>query len=151
MLFLKKTEKVNFSSRRNQAGFSLGEIVIVLVIIGGIMAIVLPKIAEGNAKGKVNQTRMKMGEIENKINEYQAECGKMPKALSFITDDDSSCKNWAGNPKMKHLMKDGWGTDFIYQATDTGYVLKSLGADKKEGGSSFDKDFVSDGSQGSGE
>lgn len=137
--------------KRFQSGFSLGEIVIVLVIIGGIMAIILPKIAEGNAKSKVSNSRMKMGEIENKINEYQSECGKYPTALSFITDDDSSCKNWSGNPRMKHLLKDGWNSDFIYEATDSGYNLKSLGADKKEGGSSFDKDFFSDGSQAAGE
>ncbi len=136
---------------KDQKGFSLGEILIVLVIIGGIMAIVLPKIADGNAKSKVNSTRLKMSEIENKINEYNSECGKYPKAVTFITEDDATCKNWSANPKMKHLLKDGWNTDFVFEGSDTGYNLKSVGADKKEGGSSYDKDIYSDGSQAAGE
>lgn len=143
-----KTHNLKLKPLMTQKGFSLGEILIVLVIIGGIMAIVLPKIQEGNAKSKVNSTKLKMSEIENKVNEFNSECSKYPKALSFITDDDPGCKNWTGNPKMKHLLKDGWGTDFIFESTDTGYNLKSLGADKKEGGTSFDKDIFSEGSQG---
>ena len=145
------SKKMSDKVRLNNLGFSLGEILIVLVIIGGIMAIVLPKIADGNAKSKVNSTRLKMSEIENKINEFNSECGKYPKAVSFITEDDAGCKNWSSNPKMKHLLKDGWGTEFVYEGTDTGYNLKSLGADKKEGGASYDKDIFSDGSQAAGE
>ncbi len=137
--------------KQNSKGFSLGEILIVLVIIGGIMAIVLPKIADGNAKSKVNSTRLKMSEIENKINEYNSECSKYPKSITFITEDDTSCKRWSANPKMKHLLKDGWGTDYVYEGTDTGYNLKSLGADKKEGGTGYDKDLYSEGSQAAGE
>ena len=135
----------------NSKGFSLGEILIVLVIIGGIMAIVLPKIADGNAKSKVNSTKLKMSEVENKINEYSSECSKFPKSINFITDDDADCKNWAANPKMKHLLKDGWNNDFIYEGTSTGYNLKSLGADKKEGGTGYDKDIYSEGSQAAAE
>ncbi len=152
-VFLKKiqSKKSAIKSMLNSKGFSLGEILIVLVIIGGIMAIVLPKIADGNAKSKVNSTRLKMSEIENKINEYNSECSKYPKTITFITDDDPSCKNWAANPKMKHLLKDGWGSDFIFEGTDTGYNLKSLGADKKEGGTGYEKDIFSEGSQAAGE
>lgn len=147
MLKLKKMNSVR-NHLLNQKGFSLGEILIVLVIIGGIMAIVLPKIADGNAKSKVNSTRLKMSEIENKINEYNSECSKYPKSISFIVEDDADCKNWSANPKMKHLLKDGWGTDYIYEASSTGYNLKSMGADKKEGGSGYDKDIYSEGSTG---
>lgn len=143
--------KKNNSIIKNSRGFSLGEILIVLVIIGGIMAIVLPKIADGNAKSKVNQTRLKMSEIENKLNEYSSECGKFPQTINFITEDDSSCKNWAANPKMKHLLLDGWNNAFVYETSDKGYNLKSLGADKKEGGTGYDKDIYSDGSQAAGE
>jgi general secretion pathway protein G len=132
----------------NTKGFSLGEIMIVLVIIGGIMAIVLPKIQDGQRRGEVNQTKMKMAEITTKINEYYAECGKYPTALTFMTDDDAGCKNWSSNPKLKHLLKDAWGSDFQYGTAGTGYNLSSLGRDRKSGGSSFDKDLYSDESVG---
>ena len=155
-MFLKILLKIKKMSKLNRVivgtkGFSLGEILIVLVIIGGIMAIVLPKIADGNAKSKVNSTKLKMSEIENKINEYSSECSKFPKTINFITEDDAACKNWAANPKMKHLLKDGWNSDFIYEGNDTGYNLKSLGADKKEGGTGYDKDIYSEGSQAAAE
>lgn len=132
----------------NSKGFSLGEIMIVLVIIGGIMAIVLPKIQDGQRKSEINQTKMKMNEITTKVNEYYAECGKYPASINFITEDDSSCRNWTGNPKLKHLLKDAWNTDFQFEVTGNGYNLKSLGRDKKDGGSSFDKDLYSDESVG---
>jgi general secretion pathway protein G len=142
-------KKINLQKRlNNKAGFSLGEIMIVLVIIGGIMAIVLPKIQDGQKKSEVNQTKMKMIEITTKLNEYNAECGKYPGSLSFITDDDPGCKNWAGNPKLKHLLKDAWSNDFQFSISGNGYNLKSLGKDRKEGGTSFDKDLFSDESVG---
>ena len=145
---MKYTQNHLVTRFNNSRGFSLGEIMIVLVIIGGIMAVVLPKIADGSAKSKVSQTRMKMNEISTKIDEFQSECGKLPGALTFLTQDDSSCKNWTGNPKLKHLLVDAWSNEFSYEATGKGYNLKSLGADKKEGGSSYDKDIYSDGSLG---
>lgn len=144
MSFLKIFNKKQLNSK----GFSLGEIMIVLVIIGGIMAIVLPKIQDGQRKSEVNKTKMMMAEITTKLNEFYAECGKYPAALTFITDDDASCKNWAGNPKLKHLLKDAWGTEFQYGISGNGYNLKSLGKDRKDGGSSYDKDLYSDESVG---
>lgn len=148
-LFTSQRSNSTISPRLNNSkGFSLGEIMIVLVIIGGIMAIVLPKIQDGQKKGQVNQTKMKMTEITTKLNEYYAECSKYPTSLSFITDDDAGCKNWTSNPKLKHLLKDAWGSDFQYATSGNGYNLSSLGADKKSGGTSFDKDLFSDESVG---
>lgn len=138
----------SISTISNSKGFSLGEIMIVLVIIGGIMAIVLPKIQDGQNKGNVNKTKMIMTEITTKINEYYAECSKYPTTLNFIIEDDSSCKNWTSNPKLKHLLKDAWGTELQYSTAGNGYNLSSLGKDKKSGGTSFDKDLFSDESVG---
>lgn len=147
MMNLFKSQR-SLSTISNAKGFSLGEIMIVLVIIGGIMAIVLPKIQDGQKKSQVNQTKMKMTEVTTKLNEYYAECGKYPTSLSFITDDDAGCKNWTSNPKLKHLLKDAWASEFQYGTAGNGYNLNSLGADKKTGGSSFDKDIYSDDSVG---
>lgn len=130
----------------NNKGFSLAEIMIVLVIIGAIMGLILPKIKEGQDNSAVRNSKIKMAEIEGKISEYFAECTKYPKSLDFLINDVSDCKNWTSNKNSKNLMKDNWGSDFIYEGTDNGYNLKSLGRDKKEGGSGPDKDIYSEGS-----
>ena len=116
--------------------------------IGGLMAVIIPKVQDGREKSSVKNTQMRLSEISTKINEYYAECGKYPAAISFLTDDDAGCKNWTGNPKLKHLLKDAWNNDFQYSTSGAGCNLKSLGKDKKEGGSSFDKDIYSDESVG---
>src|SRR3989344_3254965 len=127
----------------NNKGFSLAEIMIVLVIIGAIMAIILPKIEEGRDTSNVRNTKIKMSEIENKINEYQADCGKLPSSLDFMVSDSADCKNWTSNKKSKNLLKDEWQNDFSFETSGNGYNLKSLGKNKKEGGEGPDKDFYS--------
>jgi general secretion pathway protein G len=130
----------------NNRGFSLAEIMIVLVIIGGILGFILPKISEGRDNANVRQTRMRMGEVDTKINEFQADCGKLPSTLDFLVTDVSDCRNWTSNSKNKNLLKDDWQTDLVYEVKGNGYVLKSLGKDKKEGGTGPDKDIFSEGS-----
>ncbi len=138
----------NLYRSQSSRGFSLVEIMIVLVIIGGLMALVLPRIQSSQRNSEVRTTRMKLNDISTKISEYYAECGKYPSSLNFITDDDSSCRNWTGDPKLKQMLKDTWGTDFQYEVSGNGYLLMSLGRDKKQGGSSFDKDIYADESVG---
>lgn len=127
----------------NNKGFSLAEIMIVLVIIGGIMALILPRIQEGRDNANVRNTKIKMGEIENKINEYQADCGKLPSNLEFMVSDTADCKNWTSNKSAKNLLKDEWQNEFSYESSDKGFNLKSLGKNKKDGGEGPDKDIYS--------
>ena len=137
-----KLNKQNTYSLNNK-GFSLAEIMIVLVIIGGIMAFILPKIQEGRDNANIRNTKIKLGEIENKINEYQADCGKLPSSLDFLISDTADCKNWSSNKNNKNLMKDEWQTPFTFEVSGNGYNLKSLGKNKKEGGEGPDKDIYS--------
>ena len=130
----------------NNKGFSLAEIMIVLVIIGAIMGFILPRIQEGRDNSNVRNTKMKMGEVDTKITEYQADCGKLPSNLDFLINDVSDCRNWTSNAKNKNLLKDEWQTDLVYETKGNGYVLKSYGKDKKEGGTGPDKDIFSEGS-----
>lgn len=130
----------------NNKGFSLAEIMIVLVIIGAIMGFILPRINEGRDNSNVRNTKMKMGEIETKIVEFQADCGKLPTSIDFLVTDVADCRNWTSNKQNKKLMKDEWQTDFAYEVSGNGYTLKSFGKDKKEGGEGPDKDIYSEGS-----
>ena len=127
----------------NNQGFSLAEIMIVLVIIGAIMGLILPKINEGRDNGNIRNTKIKMAEIENKINEFQADCGKLPSSLDFLVSDLAECKNWSSNKNSKNLLKDEWQNPFVYEVSGNGFNLKSLGKNKAEGGSGPDKDIYS--------
>jgi len=141
---MKKWTAKNLS--KNNKGFSLMEIMIVLVIIGTIMGIVVPKVMEGRDNSNVKNTRIRMNEVDAKIMEFQAECSKLPATIDFLITDAPDCRNWTSNNQNKKLMKDEWGTDLEYSAKGNGYVLKSLGKDKKEGGTGPDKDIFSEGS-----
>ena len=135
-----------YKVRSNKKGFSLIEIMMVLGIIGAIMALILPRIQEGRDNSAIKSTKIKLGEIENKINEFQADCGKLPSSLEFMVSDSSDCKNWTSNKNAKNLLKDEWQTDFVYEVSGNGFNVKSLGKDKKEGGDGPNKDFYSQGS-----
>lgn len=138
--------KLKNKMKLNSAGFSLAEIMIVLVIIGAIMGLILPKINAGRDSANIRNTRVKMSDIENKLNEFQADCSKYPSSLEFLVNDVSDCRNWTSNKNNKNLLKDEWGTDFEYEASGNGFNLRSLGKDKKSGGSGPDKDFYSESS-----
>ena len=130
----------------NNKGFSLAEIMIVLVIIGAIMGFILPRINEGRDNSNVRNTKMKMGEIDTKVTEFQADCGKLPTSIDFLVNDVPDCRNWTSNKQNKKLMKDEWQSDFSFEVSGNGYILKSMGKDKKEGGEGPDKDIFSEGS-----
>jgi len=133
--------------RFNNKGFSLAEIMIVLVIIGAIMGLILPKIQDGMVQSKVKNTKLRMNDVDTKISEYEADCKKLPTSLDFLVADVSDCPNWTSNKKNKAFLKDEWQNDFSYEVHGNGYILKSFGADKKEGGTGPDKDFASEGSE----
>jgi len=136
-------------ARLNNKGFSLAEITIVLVIIAAIMGLIVPKIQDGMVNSKIKNTKLRMTDVDTKISEYEADCKKLPATLDFLIADVSDCPNWTSNKKNKAMLKDEWQNDLSYEVHGNGYILKSFGADKKEGGSGPDKDFASEGSESS--
>lgn len=124
---------------RNQRGLTLFEILIVIGIIGGLLAFILPQIQKNSNKSKVGETRIKMSNVVQQLTLYQNDCQKFPSSLDGLVKADD-CQNWTG-PYLKDVPKDAWGTPFKYESTESGYNLFSLGADRKEGGDGFNKDL----------
>lgn len=126
----------------NRKGMTLVEIMIVLAIIGGIMAILLPKLTGQIDKAKTKDARIQMSQIVQALSMYYTDCGKYPTALDGLVTQDANCHNWGPEPYLKKAPKDPWGHDFVYELSASEYNLKCLGKDGKEGGSGYDLDIT---------
>jgi general secretion pathway protein G len=127
--------------RKDNRGFTLLEILIVLGILGTIMAMVMSRINDSRNRAKVKQASLEMNSWNEAINMYYNDCGIYPASLESLTQESSECKQWEPGTYKRLSRKDPWGTEFVYSVEGTTYTLKSLGKDKKEGGSGDDSDI----------
>ena len=128
---------------KNQKGFSLVEIIVVLAIIGGIMTLLAPRIFSNKQKANQRTAKIQLAKVANAINEFYADCNQLPESLENLLDNpgEDVCESWGPDAyaKEKELI-DPWKGDILYEQTGSGFVLKSLGADGAEGGEGYDSD-----------
>src|ERR1035438_9777820 len=137
-------------SRLGRAGFTLIEIMIVLGILGSLMAILFKTICQGQRNAQVKEAKIMINQIGNGLDAFYTDCGFYPTTdqglQSLLTPPGGgrTCNNWGPEPYLKKMPKDPWGTDLVYTSDGVHYVLKSLGADRKEGGEGVNKDISSE-------
>ncbi len=134
---------------RGQSGFTLMELLIVIAIIGVIGTLVTQNFIGKFTGAKVDTTRIQIRSLGTILDDYKRMCNHYPttdEGLQALLTPPPTCKNPDpdGFLKDKRIPKDAWGVDFIYTSDGNKYVLKSLGADGKEGGEGYDKDISSD-------
>lgn len=136
---------------RNQRGFSLVEIMIVLAIIGIIVAIMANRFSGGLDKARVKEAKIKMQQITDRLEMYNTDCSTFPttdqglEALLEQPEGEPSCESWGPEAyAKKSLFKDPWKREFIYESDGAEFTIKSLGKDKKEGGDAYDADLSSE-------
>ncbi len=134
----------NSLKKINQKGMTLLEIMIVLMIIGGLAAVLLPTVMSRLDKSKISQTKLIMGQIATSLSMYYQDCGKYPPAIENLTTADAACSNWGPDPYMKKVPPDAWSNVFSYDSGGGTYNLKSFGADGKEGGDGKNKDITAE-------
>lgn len=132
---------------RNNKGMTLLEIMIVLVILGTLIAALATRVQGQLKKANVKQAKIMISEIGKALDMYFTDCNNYPsteEGLQALVQAPSSCPNWGPEPYQKKINKDPWGSDFIYESTGNNYVLKSLGSDRREGGTGDASDISSD-------
>jgi general secretion pathway protein G len=122
------------NSRR---GFTLTELMLVVVIIGILAALVIPKIAGNSERARQTAATVDInGGIKSALGQYEIDNGFYPKSLQDLLVQPSNAKNWHG-PYLDKLPVDPWGNPYIYyfpgKHNQTGYDLLSVGTDGKEG------------------
>ena len=116
--------KLSQIQRRNQAGMTLMEIMIVLAIIGGLMGLLIPNIVNALNRAHLKETKLAMSTIIQAVNGYQLDCQKLPATLEALTKADD-CQNWGPDPYLKKVPRDGWGGEFTYEVTNGTPIVKT--------------------------
>ncbi|MCM2278698.1 MAG: type II secretion system major pseudopilin GspG [Oligoflexia bacterium] len=134
-----------------QAGFSLIEMLIVIALMALVGTFVAGNVIRKYDQAKVDATRIQMKQLGVILDDFRRVCGFYPttdQGLEALVKAPSGreCKNYdpEGFIKDKRVPKDAWDHDFDYVSDGSKYTLRTLGADGKEGGDGFDKDFGSD-------
>ena len=130
---------VNSEGRRSEKGFSLIELIVVLVILGLLAAVVAPNIYNKLAKGKDQIAKIQIKEIEGALQLYSFDLGRFPasgEGLEALVRNPGNLESWKGPYLAKDLPKDPWGKDYVYRCPGMhgDYDLLSYGADGTDGG-----------------
>lgn len=127
--------------KQHERGFTLLEIMVVLVIIGVLAAMVAPRFIERADEAKVDATGAQIKNIEQAMKLYRLQHGRYPSSSEGIQALASAGKN--GKRYLDSLPKDAWGNPFIYLSPGVhgDFDILSYGGDAKAGGSGFDADI----------
>lgn len=120
--------------RQSRSGFTLIEIMLVVVIIGILAAVVVPKFTGRTKEAKNSAAKSSIASIGLALDLYETDNGNFPASLQALLTKGSE-QNWRG-PYLKkaEIPVDPWGHEFVYTIKDNGYEIKSLGADGSDGG-----------------
>ena len=131
---------------RNQLGFSLVEIMIVVVIIGIIAATMGNRLFGGLDRAKVKNAKIMMEKFSEALEAYNLDCDTYPsteqglEALVSAPSGEPACSSW-GPSYLKKIPKDPWGRPYIYDSDGVEFNLISYGKDKRQGGTDFGADI----------
>ena len=122
-------------TKASAAGFTLIEVLLVVVIIGILAAIVVPRLGGRTKEAQVAAARATFDGLSLAIDQYEVDNGSYPASLQALLTKGSE-SNWKG-PYLKKgtLPLDPWGKEYVYTPSESSYVIKSLGPD---GGESAD-------------
>jgi len=128
-------------NKQHERGFTLLEIMVVLVIIGVLAAMVAPRFIERADEAKVDSTKAQMQTIAQAMKLYRLQNGSYPSSSEGISALVNAGKD--GKRYLDNMPKDAWGKDFIYLSPGVhgDFDILSYGADGKQGGSGFDADI----------
>lgn len=136
-----------FEKKSGTSGFTLVELLIVMIILGLLAALVAPKLFQKVGSSKQKAAKAQISMFESALDAFRLDVGRYPtteEGLQALRKNPGVPK-WEGPYLPKDIPKDPWGNDYVYKypGEHGEYDIYSLGADGREGGEGENADIVS--------
>ncbi len=136
------------SRARVECGFTLLELLVVMVIIGLLAGFVAPRYFAQVGKSQVKVARAQIDALDKALDQFRLDVGRYPtteEGLQVLVTPPSGEPNWAGPYLKKGVPADPWGRPYAYQQPGThgvDFELTSYGKDGRPGGTGEDADLT---------
>jgi len=133
----------------NQRGFTLIEILVVVMILGLLISLAAPRIIGRTDDARVTKAMADIKAIEAALNMYKLDSHTYPtseQGLQALVEKPTTGKipsRWRKDGYLERVPLDPWDNEFLFASDGQHYVLRSLGADGEEGGEGPDADIDS--------
>lgn len=138
----------DYKSVLSKSGFTLVELLVVMVIVGLLAAIVAPMVYQHVSPAKHTAVRGQMKSFMTALDNFYVDVGRFPSSkegLEALRSKPVGAKGWRGPYLRRNVPKDPWGYAFVYREPGQNgpYDIISLGADGREGGDGEAEDLIS--------
>lgn len=127
-------------------GFTLLELLVVILIIGLLTGVVAPRLLAQVGRSELAAARMQLGAFEQAIEAFRIDMGRFPtdaEGLRALVERPADGRRWRGPYLKGGVPRDPWGSEYIYRARSAGgrdFDLLSPGPDRALGGSGDNAD-----------
>ena len=127
--------------KRIRYGFTMVELMAILIIIGLLATLVVTKVASKIDQAKLITTKANLKMLHSAVNQFKMDTGRFPAedlGLIELIEQPSDVPIWeeGGYLETTELPPDGWGHDFIYELfpeSGKAFAIRSAGPDGEEG------------------
>lgn len=141
-------QKRTCRSRRSRHGFTLLELLVVILIIGLLTGIVGPRFMSQISRSEATAAKAQIDAFEKALEAYRIDTGRYPSSsqgLQALVNRPADEARWRGPYLKDQIPADPWGTPYEYRQpgrTGKEYDILSLGRDRTPGGSDDDADVT---------
>lgn len=129
--------------RRQQTGFTLLELLVVVAILGLLVGYVAPRYLGQLSNAEMRTAQAQLDAASKALEQFRLDAGRYPSAsegLQALTGAPQGATNWQGPYLKKAMPADPWGRGYGYSAEAAGYRVFTLGKDGQSGGDGVNAD-----------